>query len=139
MKPTAGERYAHKTAKLLKYVMVKTGESVPGIVTLQAQSYYWQQENGYYGAPDSYDFGAELCDRLRRMDPETYERLTRDPNRVQEGARLIIWWEEHQEEDRKRQAKASEKRELTRLAKQAMDKLSKEELEALQWRLDNTV
>ena len=91
MEPNQRERRLQETAQLLGYVLVETGQDVPGRVADAANNAYCTT-----------DLVPDLCAAIRAMDAATLERVVYNA-RDRRARRLADWWEEHEEADRQRE------------------------------------
>jgi 2-succinyl-5-enolpyruvyl-6-hydroxy-3-cyclohexene-1-carboxylate synthase len=121
MEPTGKERRLQETAQLLIYVRMntKTGVKVDGKLQRAANDIYCSK-----------DYVPELCDTLRSLSSEDFDRVVYN-GREPMSRKLADWWEEHDEADRMRIAEEEQERVDTQLAQQALNKLSAEEKTAL--------
>lgn len=93
MEPNVKERQINEAAQLLSYAYRALGRVVPKRVVDAA--------NSPYGAGGGEEMMVELCDLIRNMNEVQQAQIVFN-GRVREARRLADWWEEHQEEDRKR-------------------------------------
>ena len=119
MEATDREVRLRETAQLLIYVKQHLKEKVSDRLLKASNDYYC-----------SVDFVPELCKTIRKLTPEQMNDIVYN-SRDKTSRRLADWWEEHEEADRKREAKEAEEKQRKALRKQALAKLSKEERMAL--------
>lgn len=100
MEPTVAERQRKHAAELLVFVKQKLGLSVSKEEKASAKSFYGE------GGEKSM---VKLCTILRGMTSEEEERVVYDA-RDPMSRKLADWWEEHQAEDAKREAKQTRKK-----------------------------
>ena len=121
MEPNGKERLLQETAQLLVYVRMNTnsGVKVSNKLKSSARDIYCHQ-----------DYVPELCDAIRSLTEEEQARIVYD-GRNPDARRLADWWDKHQEADRKRLEEEYRQRQRDELRKQALAKLTPEEVEAL--------
>jgi hypothetical protein len=72
-----------------------------------------------------------LCRRIEELDPDKDYALDLSTHLIQNDSKLSTWWKEHQEQDAKRLAAEKERKRKKVLRRQALKKLTAEEIEAL--------
>lgn len=117
MEPTAQERYNQNTAKLL-VAFAKFLNKIP-------DGNIYADSGNMYCKNDCTD---KLCN-LIQANKSKYNCFIGSDHDL--AADLHVWWARHQKVDEKRIAKEQELAKMRELANQAMQKLTKEELEAL--------
>lgn len=132
MAPTERERARKHAATLLIFVRNETGTPV--------EPWVLEDSNGAYPLDDrSY---VELCRTLREMEPSDRDLLLYKDAHNRMRRDLATWWEEHLEDDRRREEHEREqarreaeardaKAKQEALLQSARDKLTPEELEAV--------
>jgi hypothetical protein len=70
----------------------------------------------------------ELCSLMKRLAPDDIKTLTLKPDI---GGELNIWWARHQKADKEREEQEANDEKKQKLIKQALSKLSSEEIMAL--------
>jgi hypothetical protein len=130
MEATQRETESSNLASLLSYVLKMLKQPVSEDIQLAIGDYY-----GNLGMVDKWT--AQLCKLLHSFDDEQTETIIYNARNAKSRA-LADWWERHQEWDRKREAQEEAKKEkdlrnkeLGKIKKQALAKLTKEEKEAL--------
>ena len=119
MEPSQRERESQRMAGLLVYLRQELGMDRDPQAEAASQSIYGGR-----------DYAPDLCRILRGMTTEQMESIVYNPrNRMARD--LANWWEDHQEVDRKREAKEAADRELAAKRKAALEKLSPEERKVL--------
>lgn len=115
LEPTGRERELRRTAKLYVYVLVKIGQpTLPKLL---------ESVNNIY---TSEDYVSELCATLRRLkldDPTRFNNLVYNAH-DKDSRNLADWWEDHQEADRKREAKEQAKIDGDKVLESALAKLT---------------
>lgn len=95
MEPNVRERQRRLAAQLLIYVYGRLGLTISTRIKIAADD--------IYGGPANDDFVTELCSILKIMSTAQIDEVVYDA-RDKTARQLADWWEEHQEEDRKREA-----------------------------------
>jgi len=95
--PTVRERQKKEAATLLVFVMNNLGKPIYETLKSAASSLYG-------GSVDGDAVVAELCAAIRSMTPKQLDAIVYN-GRDKMSRRLADWWEEHQEEDIKREAR----------------------------------
>jgi hypothetical protein len=119
MRATGTEEYNKLTAELLVYLRQQVGQDVNGSIHADAQNYYG-------GA----DYTRDLCEILRSLSESDVDKIVYNARNAM-ARKLADWWEEHQEADRKREAKEAEEAKKEAIRKEALATLSDEAKDAL--------
>lgn len=123
MEPRADEKASREVAGHLVYVLGKLGEPIPA-ATKQASEYI-------YGDTVNLNlFTNQLCRLIRNMSEVQVEDIIYNA-RSKEARSLADWWEAHQEHDRQREELERVSAERNALKRQALAKLTQEEMDAL--------
>jgi Mg/Co/Ni transporter MgtE len=123
LEANAAETNSKEAAQHLVYVMSKLKQNIPDYVTKAA--------NNYYGDTSKlHKMVVQLCDILTNLDDEVRDAIVYN-GKDKQARQLADWWDEHKEEDRKRIAKENLDKEREALIKQAKEKLTPAEIEAL--------
>ena len=116
LNPSTREADLQQTAKLLVYVYKKLG--YPITKTLKSEA-----ANPYCAS----DFVPTLCAELKDLSKTQLETIVYNAH-DKTSRELADWWDTHCKADRKREVKETEEK---KLADEAIQKLTKEELTAL--------
>ena len=119
LEPTRREEELRRAARLYMYILQETNKPIPHALKKAAQDIYCQD-----------DYIPDLCKVLTELDSEALDKIVYNPkNRTSRD--LADWWEDHQEADRLRIEKEKRLQETMKIHKRVLDKLSKEEIDAL--------
>lgn len=116
---TEREKELQRAAKLLVYVRGKIGKPIDELLSQTAAAYY-----------ASVDYVPELCGELCSLSKTQVDEIVynaRDKN----SRDLADWWERHESADRQREADEQAKVKKNQLINRAINKLTREELDAL--------
>lgn len=94
MEPTVKERQRKEAAKLLVFLKESLGEEVSPQLNRDASH--------IYGGKDDSNI-VDLCSKLKSLTDEQLGRVVYNGWNKQ-SRKLADWWDEHQEEDRKRKS-----------------------------------
>lgn len=120
LEPSPGERECRNMCELIVFVSQNSYQFI-------APDWAIKGAESCYGASGKLHEATRLLCKWCKMLPEEFIY-----NGRKRGCRnLANWWEKHQEHDRKREAKELHNRRQGELKKQALAKLTKEEIEAL--------
>ena len=119
MEPNHRERLLQETAQLYGYVLVETGQRVPGAVADATNNIYCRT-----------DFVSHLCEQLTNMDVDTRHRIVYNAY-DKRSRQLADWWERHQAADKARIQKETQERQEKELLTAALQKLTREEISAI--------
>jgi len=114
IEPGERERELQRAAKLYMFALESLRENVPLYVKRAANNPYGEE-----------DVIPELCNyltRLKRDFPDIFESVVYA--RSKQARDLANWWEDHEEADRAREVKEEEELERVSEFKDAMDKLT---------------
>lgn len=117
--PTPKEIELQRTAKLLIYVLEKTGRKADALMKKTAEDCYANE-----------DYVPKLCAMLKKMPEKVRDKLVYDA-RNKTSRELADWWEEHQAADLRQRREEQEQKEREKLAAQARMKLTPAERKAL--------
>jgi len=78
-------------------------------------------------------FAMENQKKIDKLTSMLCEAMSNIPNDAQISGELAQWWENHQEQDRKRQEAEDERRSPKKIAGDALRKLNVEDMEALKF------
>ena len=94
MEATPQEAESKRVAELLSYILPCIGEKVDEAIELAADD--------YYGNKDKLDeWTARLCQICGDLDEDQQSEYLYDGT-IKSARRLADWWEDHQEQDRRR-------------------------------------
>lgn len=119
MEPNNRERELKRAAGLLAYTYTQIGKPVPDWVAYEARNEYASRGESI----------TDLCATLRTLTPDQTAAIVYNAHNAT-ARDLANWWEEHQEEDRKREAAEALEEERLRKKQLILDglKLSESEL-----------
>lgn len=120
MNPTQKEQLLQETAKLLMYVFQKQKKRIPGDLQDAVNDIYCKE-----------DYVSTLCQAIKAMSAQEMEKIVYDAKDAT-SRKLADWWEKHESADKERLQKETHSRKQMKLAKQAMKKLTEDEIEALE-------
>lgn len=127
MEPTAAEIHRKNAAIGLRYLLKELGKQVPRHVIRGAIDSY-----GNPGLDDEDINVRSLCELMHELNEdhpaETFDKLVYN-GRKREARLLAEWWEEHQEEDRIRQAEEDETEEYNRIVEKIRSYLTPDEFD----------
>lgn len=122
LNPNEWERESKEAAQHLVYAMAALGTEIPGWIAKAA--------GDYYGCPERInELTVMLCNLCKRLEAE--DSLILWNGRDWQARSLANWWEAHKQADAAREEREREAEERRRLKKQALSKLTEEEIEAL--------
>ena len=121
--PNERDKESQLVCKLLVYLYEQTGKCPyrPDVAQAKASIPYEQSLD---------QNTARLCSKIKELTSEQLDRIVYD-GRSAPARRLADWWDKHQEQDRKREAREAEQRYQQGLRKQGLAKLTNDERKAL--------
>jgi hypothetical protein len=125
LEPSRRERELQRAAKLIIYVSSRLNRKVESWVIKEAKDCYASDDRSV----------PLLCELLGRLTEKQKNMIVYDA-RNKQSRDLADWWEEHQEADRLRLKKEEEDKEILRLQKSGLQKLTTSERRALGLRTD---
>lgn len=121
--PTGREQHLQRAAKLYKYYLKKRGIDPPFWLLAAVNDQYCRDDRAYLA----------LCRSLTQLaveGPELLKTIVYNPSNV-EARDLANWWEDHLKADKARTDTEAATERTRQLRKQALDKLTAEEIKAL--------
>jgi len=120
--PNRQQAYSKLTCECIVYALTKLERKIPTWIAQAAKA--------EYGNADRCEEATiKLCDLLKGLPLDTFNDIVYD--RTKEARALANWWDEHQEEDRKREEREAEKKRQRQLVKSAKAMLTDEEWKAV--------
>lgn len=123
LEPEVREKESYMVCKHLVYMADKLGLQLETRIKTASTNIY-----GDYLRLD--EDTAKLCSLLKNLSAADMNRIVYDA-RNPSARNLADWWEQHQEADRKREAKEATMQQQEQLRKQAISKLTTEERKAI--------
>jgi hypothetical protein len=123
MEPNAREIESRLVCNLIAYLFPKIGKHIPKSVQIGLS-------DSYGNAVCLNEHTAVLCDVCQKLPEDQSEKLIYNAHDA-DARKLATWWDHHQEADRQRLADEAAAAKKQQLQKQALAKLTPEEIEAL--------
>jgi hypothetical protein len=123
MDPTHRERESVLICQLLTYLLSAIDKEIPVHITEGIQS-------GYGNLATLDKDTALLCSTIQNLSAEQTDHLVYN-GRIKQARCLADWWDTHQEMDQKRLAEEQERQRQVELKKQALAKLTADEIKAI--------